>query len=307
MSENSRATPLHLPHTARFSALSRRIILFNAVALVVLIGGVIFVQSTSTSLVEERVAGIRQQALIVANTLAQYTVPEESTKIDPDLAEPLLGQLMKPTGLRARLYGTNGQQQIDTREILARNVVLVQELPPLDFWSRSKGMLNRLYDGLMGVRPFARLDLYTEVGKDGRAYGEVAKAMHGDVTAAQRVDENNKLVLSVAVPVQKFNTIYGVLLVSTESGDIDDILRAQRLTLIGVFIVAAIVMVISSLFLSGTIAEPVKQLAAAADRVRRGHSGRETIPSMEERGDEIGELSKSLAAMTRCTRRLSGP
>jgi two-component system, OmpR family, sensor histidine kinase ChvG len=299
MSETLRPASDLLPRPPRFSALSRRIILFNAVALVVLIGGVIFVQSSSTDLVDERIAGIRQQALIVANTLAQYAAVEDSTKIDIDEAEPLLGQLIEPTGLRARLYGTGGQLEIDTRNLLARNVVQMEELPPLGFWSRMREMANRLYDGLMGVRPFARLQLYVEAGNDGRVYSEVSKAMHGDVATAQRVDENNKLVLSVAVPVQKFKTIYSVLLVSTESGDIDDILREERATLIEVFIVALIVMVISSLFLSSTIAEPVKQLAAAADRVRRGHSGRETIPSMVERGDEIGELSKSLAGMTR--------
>jgi two-component system sensor histidine kinase ChvG len=43
----------------------------------------------------------------------------------------------------------------------------------------------------------------------------------------------------------------------------------------------------------------VQRLAEAADRVRRGRVGRETIPSMEERGDEIGELATSLSAMTR--------
>jgi two-component system sensor histidine kinase ChvG len=43
----------------------------------------------------------------------------------------------------------------------------------------------------------------------------------------------------------------------------------------------------------------VRALAAAADRVRSGRFGRETIPSMSERKDEIGELADSLSAMTR--------
>ncbi|MEI9929825.1 MAG: hypothetical protein WDM89_04485 [Rhizomicrobium sp.] len=40
-------------------------------------------------------------------------------------------------------------------------------------------------------------------------------------------------------------------------------------------------------------------LADAADRVRSGRSGRETLPNMEERNDEIGELAISFSAMTR--------
>ncbi len=61
---------------------------------------------------------------------------------------------------------------------------------------------------------------------------------------------------------------------------------------------ALAVMVVSSLYLSGTIADPVQRLADAADRVRRGRAGRETIPSLADRNDEIGDLSESIAAMT---------
>jgi two-component system sensor histidine kinase ChvG len=90
-----------------------------------------------------------------------------------------------------------------------------------------------------------------------------------------------------------------VLLVSTEGGDIDDILREERATLIQVFLVAVVVMIVSSLFLARFIAEPVQRLARAADEVRGGHAGRGTIPSMEERRDEIGDLAGSLSAMTK--------
>ncbi len=63
------------------------------------------------------------------------------------------------------------------------------------------------------------------------------RRLSGEVATTERVDEKNKLVLSVAVPVQRFKAIYGVLMVSTESGDIDDILREERATLMEVFLV----------------------------------------------------------------------
>jgi two-component system sensor histidine kinase ChvG len=126
----------------------------------------------------------------------------------------------------------------------------------------------------------------------------VRSALTGDIATAERVDNNNKLVLSVAVPIQRFKAVYGVVMVSTESGDIDAVLREQRATLLEVSLLAFGVLVLSSIFLSGTIAEPVHRLAEAADRVRRGRVGRETIPRMDERQDEIGELAASLSAMT---------
>jgi two-component system sensor histidine kinase ChvG len=50
--------------------------------------------------------------------------------------------------------------------------------------------------------------------------------------------------------------------------------------------------------LAGFIAEPIRRLAAAADVVRSGRAGRETIPQFRDRHDEIGDLSESLSAMT---------
>jgi len=55
---------------------------------------------------------------------------------------------------------------------------------------------------------------------------------------------------------------------------------------------------VSSVLLSRFIARPVLTLAEAADRVRSGRSGRETIPEMAERSDEIGDLAVSFSAMT---------
>ncbi|HEX4532640.1 MAG TPA: stimulus-sensing domain-containing protein [Rhizomicrobium sp.] len=282
-----------------FPTLRQRIIFFNAVALLILIGGVLAVQSSRVGLTDERLAGITEQAQIVANTLAEYTRSEQGRSLNPRDAEPLLRQLIEPTRLRARLYTTDSKLITDTRYLLARNVVQSTELPPLDAWSRVKSFVSRVYDGVMGVRPFVRLDPYFEGGGNGRAYSEVNKALHGEIGTAERVDEQNKLILSVAVPVENFRTIYGVLFVSTEGGDIDDVLREERATLIEVFLVALVVMLISSLYLSSAIANPVRRLAAAADRVRSGRAGRDTIPTMEDRHDEIGALAESFSGMTR--------
>ncbi|HEX2591922.1 MAG TPA: stimulus-sensing domain-containing protein [Rhizomicrobium sp.] len=286
------------PVRRRFSALTRRILLFNIGALLVLIVGVFFVQSSRLGLIDERIAGIKDQASIVAGTLAEYTTVPENRSINPALAEPLMRQLIAPTRLRARLYDTHGRLITDTRNLLARNIVQISDLPPIDRLSQFNEWLNRVYEGIMGVRPFADLDRYFEAEANGRAYSEVRSALTGDIATAERVDNNNKLVLSVAVPIQRFKAVYGVVMVSTESGDIDAVLREQRATLLEVSLLAFGVLVLSSIFLSGTIAEPVHRLAEAADRVRRGRVGRETIPRMDERQDEIGELAASLSAMT---------
>jgi two-component system sensor histidine kinase ChvG len=58
------------------------------------------------------------------------------------------------------------------------------------------------------------------------------------------------------------------------------------------------VMLVLSLALANTIGEPVRKLADAADRVRRGIKSRQQIPDFSNRTDEIGHLSRTLGEMT---------
>jgi two-component system sensor histidine kinase ChvG len=100
------------------------------------------------------------------------------------------------------------------------------------------------------------------------------------------------------VPVQRFRAVLGVLLLSTQAGDIDKIVHAERLAIMRVFGVATLVNILLSLLLSSTIANPLRRLSAAAIRVRRGAKQREEIPDFAYRQDEIGNLSIALRDMT---------
>ena len=265
-----------------------------------LTGGVVLVEAARGGLVTERMTGVQQQAAIAASALGLYATNDETKTLRVELVESLLRSQIAPTNLRARVYQPSGVLVADTRQLLPRNMIQQDELPPLDTLGRLWGGLRRVYDGVMGVRPFTDLPAYYEGGRNGTVYAEVETALRGEIGTAERVDEKSSLVLSVAIPIQRspFRTIYGVLLVSTEGGDIDDIVRRERATLFQVVLVAFGVMFISSLYLAGTIGEPVRKLAAAADRVRFGQGGRGEIPNFPERTDEIGDLADSLQSMT---------
>ena len=113
-----------------------------------------------------------------------------------------------------------------------------------------------------------------------------------------RVNERGEVIVSVAVPVQRFRAVRGALLLSTQGGDIDQTVEAERLQIIKVFLVLAGVMVVLSMLLASTIAGPVRRLADGADRVRRRIRSRVEIPDFTYRRDEIGHLSGSLRDMT---------
>jgi len=102
----------------------------------------------------------------------------------------------------------------------------------------------------------------------------------------------------VAVPVQRYRAVLGALMLSTQGGDIDAIVKAERYAIFRVFAVAAMVTAILSLLLASTIANPLRRLSAAAVRVRRSVKNREEIPDFSDRQDEIGNLSVALREMT---------
>jgi two-component system sensor histidine kinase ChvG len=113
-----------------------------------------------------------------------------------------------------------------------------------------------------------------------------------------RVNDRGEVIVSVAVPVQRFRAVRGVLMLSTQGADIDDMVEAERLAIFKVFLIAAGVMVVLSMLLAGTIAGPVRRLADGAERVRRRIRNRIEIPDFTRRRDEIGHLSGALRDMT---------
>jgi two-component system sensor histidine kinase ChvG len=152
---------------------------------------------------------------------------------------------------------------------------------------------------LMSWVPGDDFPLYKEYGADeGTRYPEVSKALTGTAADIVRVDAEHQLVVSVAVPVQRLRAIVGVLLLSTQPGDIDAIVATERWGVLRIALVAAAVTILLSFLLAGTIGGPIRRLSEAAEGVQTSMNRRAEIPDFSDRTDEIGHLSKALRAMT---------
>ena len=143
------------------------------------------------------------------------------------------------------------------------------------------------------------LPTYRELGQaNGKAYEEVAIALTGLKSSMVRINERAEVIVSVAVPVTRFRAVRGALMLSTQGAEIDDMVTAERLAVLRVFLFAAGVMVVLSFLLAGTIAGPMRRLAESAEVVRRRIKTRVEIPDFTRRRDEIGHLSGTLRDMT---------
>jgi len=308
-----------------FSSLTRRIIVVNLAALVVLVSGILYVNQFRAGLTDARVASLLVQGEIIAGALgASSTMAPSPSAIDPDSlldldadgaasaeevfdayefginperAAPILRRLISPTRTRARIYDRDGALVIDSRHLYARGQILGYDLPPP---AADPPLMDRVWQTINLWLQRSDLPLYKELGSaNGKGYAEVESALAGTAQNIVRVTERGELIVSVAVPIQRYGTVYGSLLLSTEAGDIDAIVHAERLAIVRVFVVAATVTVLLSILLAGTIAAPLRRLADAADRVRHGGmKSRPEIPDYSHRGDEIGHLSQAVRDMT---------
>lgn len=309
-----------------FSSLTRRILFLNLAALVVLVTGILYLNQFRDGLIDARVESLMTQGEIIAGAIAaSATIETDSISIDPEkLLElqagesvtptpdaldsldfpinpekvaPVLRRLISPTHTRGRLYDRESNLLLDSRHLYSRGQILRYELPP--FEEEEPGIFEHL--GRMVNDFFRRTDLpvYREQpGGSGAAYPEVMTALTGSPATIVHISEQGELIVSVAVPIQRFRAVLGVLMLSTQGGDIDKIVAAERRAIFRVFGVAATVTALLSMLLASTIANPLRKLAAAADRVRRGVRTREKIPDFSERQDEIGNLSVALRDMT---------
>jgi two-component system sensor histidine kinase ChvG len=116
------------------------------------------------------------------------------------------------------------------------------------------------------------------------------------VVGGLRTTAAGERVVSVSLPVQHEKAVLGVL--TLEAGDVDQIITAQRLAMIPFILIAVVASVFTSLLLSAMIAQPVLRLARAADRVRQARARAISLPDLARRDDELGDLTRSLEAMT---------
>jgi two-component system sensor histidine kinase ChvG len=308
-----------------FSSLTRRILFLNVTAIAVLLSAILYLNQFRQGLIDARVESLLIEGRIIASAIAASATADTNTiLVDPDkLIElqagesvsptvdtldtldspieaekvaPLLRNLIQPTRTRARIYDRDGILILDSRHLYSGGVVLRFDLPRLN--AEPPGMIERI--GRMLNRWLQRRDLpvYKDLSGRGTEYPEVKQALAGPPSSIVRMTQQGELVVNVAVPVQRFRAVLGVLLLSTQGNDIDRIVAEERIAILRIFLVAGGVLIVLSVLLASTIANPLRKLAEAAVSIRQGAKARVQIPDYSHRPDEIGNLSSTLREMT---------
>ena len=280
------------------SPLTRKIITFNLIALNILVGGVLMLSSSQDSLAVERGNALVSQAELIADVI--------EAQLD-DTADPL--QLGGVPDVSRTLEG------LDLREGIslfvfdpAAEVIAATQGQGID----QTGALPEpgatvIVDGLNAVwnllsAPFAPDTATRLPSVEERA----AKLSEATLSGATRVETglaaDGGTIFTVATPVLNNGQVLGVVALSSAAGEIDQLVREERERVLQMFLIATLVSIGLSLVLASTIANPLSDLATAAELGRARDDGQKAggrirIPDLTARPDEIGRLSGALRGM----------
>ncbi|TAL01876.1 MAG: HAMP domain-containing protein [Rhodospirillaceae bacterium] len=326
MEEHLPLAALRPPRTANFkrgggtfrrpivSPLTRRILAVNLAAPVLLVLGLLFLDRYADTLIATELDALRIQGDLIAASIGEGAVVVDTENadfpvytpngavriIDQDSAKPLVRRLAVLAAVHARLFDRNGAMIVDSQLLQGPGgVVQVIDLAPAT--SIVTRVLRRVYNATIGHFSYERrLQPYQESASPSATdYPEVGHALEtGESASALRRRADGQKVLLVAVPVQFYKQVVGAVLVSRNGHDIDERLFSVRRSILSMFAWVLGLTVLTSVYLAGTIARPVRRLAQAAESVRSSKRRQHTIPDLTHRSDEIGDLSAALRDMT---------
>lgn len=300
------------PRTRLISPLTLRILAVNVLAAALLLGGLLFLGQYQDRLIQAELDSLTVEGRIFANALAEGAVDPgfdefagAPAELSFELGRQMIRRLVETTETRTRLYAATGELVADSRILGGPlGVVQIEPLPPLPDGSPLTQLGRDLYDWAVNASPGRdHLPVYPlRMEADAFRFPDVQMALGGEigrgVWRVDRGDGTEDLLLTVAVPVQRFKQVMGAVYLSRTGRDIDEAVRQVRMDMLKVSGVAFLVTILLSIYLARTIARPISRLAEAADEVRHGHGRQAAIPDMSRRRDEVGDLSVALQEMT---------
>ena len=308
------------------SSLVARIGLINILGLLLLSVGILYFNQLRQGLINARSESLMVQGQIIASAIAGAATVDTSTivinpdKLDPESysgdvndnamggsyfpitpyrAGPVLRRLLANTSIRGQIIDTSGSLLVDSNFLTDSSLITQTSITPPQKATWRERISEPFY--WLDDRLFSQnFPLHVDYALDNnQTRPEIAAALSGATVNETRLNTKHETMVLVIVPVQRFLAIQGALVLSTQGGEIDNVLRAERRIVFFTFGFSALVALVLSTLLARTIARPIRRLSAAADRVRRGiNHSRVEIPDFTARSDEIGQLSGSLRHMT---------
>ncbi|GAB5387435.1 MAG: stimulus-sensing domain-containing protein [Alphaproteobacteria bacterium] len=295
--------------TRRFSPLTLRILAVNALAVLILIGGLFYLGLYQGQLVDSELENLSSEAALFAALIAEGAVeegdiqqPEGSSllydefEMNPEEAISMVRRLRVTSPSQVVVFYAGGELLVDSR-VLEGDVEVKDLAPPTDADFPGAGdMLNRMAQWLdeaaTAIGPRPRLD------ENVRAWDDTRRSLAGRRSASAAVQADGSVALIAAAPVQRVKKVLGAVVLIRDGRAIDQAVAEVRRNIFQISLISLSVTALMSIYLARAIDRPLRVLAQAAQVVRRSKTREVELPDFSSRKDEIGDLSTSLREMT---------
>lgn len=270
-------------------AIRHRILFVNIFAILLLGGGIFYLDILRGRLTQARIDQARVDATMIARAIDAAA---------PGQREPLLAAMGQDAGVRLRIYTADGSRRADSWT--GRPPTYEMRDPEDEPFLRDVGnVIDNVFDTIVGASQPPPLDVAAQDSLSAWPEAQAALSERRTVTDLRRAPEGSAFV-SAAAPIDA--TAGEVLLLTVNAREIRRVVRSERLVLAIILLVTIALSMLLSRFLARTIALPLKRLALAAHRVRLGRSREVDVPRLPDRRDEIGLLARALHDMSHTLR-----
>ncbi|MGF1651488.1 MAG: stimulus-sensing domain-containing protein [Hyphomicrobiaceae bacterium] len=299
-----------------------RLIVSNVITLAILFFGYAIVSSQNKWLIDAKLSALDVQSQLMAVAVASNAhiegLPDRDRRlfdttgdiilnadaysaldftIQPERVLPTLLRLIEGTNTRVRIYGQDGAEIIDSDNFLTSGGMISHT---------ARGDENQLakpktwYTRLLRWQLASPLQVYEDRdGLHGHSFREVRATLNdGAARSMILVSSDKEQMAATVTPVVRNGQVYGALMLSTAPGEIDELLTSERLKVLLLGLLAGAAMIAGAYFLNHTVAGPVRRLSAAAEAVSLDINAHEQLKAIQDRTDEIGQLSRSFEKMT---------
>ncbi|GGA05939.1 sensor histidine kinase [Amylibacter cionae] len=269
----------------RTSALARRIITFNLIALCILLVGMLYLNQFKGGAVVEKQTSMLIESELYSSVIEARLLDERT----PNSA--LISGLPVSEGLIARVY-------LGDSALAAQ---LEGAASPFETGSGILAWLGRAMDVLPGLRNMGGGN--TRMSEQFFADELSRAALSGQELIRRASTQDHETVLGVGRPILVDGNVAAAMVLTSQPGYLDGLIHAEQQAVLRLFLLAVVVSVVLSVVLANTIANPIHDLARAAEagttrEGRQGDAARVRIPDLSGRPDEIGRLSRAMRDMT---------
>ena len=283
------------------SPLARKIITFNLLAILVLVAGVLFLNPFRDSLVAQRERSLVIEAELISSFFEANLAAGDGAGLTPGAYEATLASLKLPNAVELFVFDASGDLLASTTG-QSQSPAAAATLEREERSTLITDFLHGLWEGISSVSGKDLDEAPADPGNADRARTLAVSSVENDTQVRSTTDLYGNTIFTVATPIVLEGTPVGAVAMASAAGEIDQLVRSEREQVLQMFVIAILVSIGLSLVLASTIANPLSDLAAAAEIGREKNSrrispSRVRIPDLTARPDEIGRLSGALRGM----------